>query len=77
MEGRAIANNQDFQLHIRKLVEINPSVSLDVEITFEWLTEIAPEHWSRSFFPLRAKCDILVINLCECFNNYILDAMIN
>ncbi|GJW93859.1 uncharacterized protein Tco_0173531 [Tanacetum coccineum] len=41
---------------------------------FEWLAKIPPHSWSRSHFSGRAKSDILLNNLCECFNGKILDA---
>ncbi|GJT38191.1 mutator type transposase [Tanacetum coccineum] len=36
---------------------------------FEWLAKIPPHTWSRSHFSGRAKSDILLNNLCECFND--------
>ncbi|GKC71898.1 mutator type transposase [Tanacetum coccineum] len=42
---------------------------------FEWLAKIPPHTWSKSHFSGRAKSDILLNNLCECFNGKILDAM--
>ncbi|GKB46913.1 mutator type transposase [Tanacetum coccineum] len=41
---------------------------------FEWLAKIPAHSWSRSHFSGRAKSDILLNNLCECFNGKILDA---
>nr|GEV48371.1 hypothetical protein [Tanacetum cinerariifolium] len=41
---------------------------------FEWLAKIPAHSWSRSHFSSRAKSDILLNNLCECFNAKILDA---
>ncbi|GJZ39986.1 hypothetical protein Tco_0586549 [Tanacetum coccineum] len=41
---------------------------------FEWLAKIPAYSWSRSHFSGRAKLDILLNNLCECFNGKILDA---
>ncbi|XP_027099030.1 uncharacterized protein [Coffea arabica] len=40
----------------------------------EWLSRIPPALWSRSHFTGYSKCDILVNNLNESFNNYILEA---
>nr|GFC90072.1 hypothetical protein [Tanacetum cinerariifolium] len=42
---------------------------------FEWLAKIPAHSWSRSYFSGRAKSEILLNNLCECFNGKILDAM--
>lgn len=40
----------------------------------KWLKDIPAEQWSRSHFSTRSKCDYLVNNLSESFNNYILEA---
>ncbi|XVF86164.1 hypothetical protein PTKIN_Ptkin18bG0018200 [Pterospermum kingtungense] len=34
-----------------------------------------PDQWSRSHFSTNPKCDMLLNNLCETFNKYILEAM--
>ncbi|KAL0448599.1 UNVERIFIED_CONTAM: hypothetical protein Slati_1416300 [Sesamum latifolium] len=68
------ANKQEFRAHMKKIVELNPKKSQDYETAAEWLSKIPAEHWSRAFFPMKSKCDILVNNLCESFNNFILDA---
>lgn len=39
-----------------------------------WLVERDPKHWSRAYFKITTKCDMLMNNLCEAFNNSILDA---
>ncbi|XP_049399742.1 uncharacterized protein LOC125863780 [Solanum stenotomum] len=39
-----------------------------------WLRDKSPSEWSKSHFSEDAKCDTLVNNICECFNNMILDA---
>ncbi|KAL0370632.1 UNVERIFIED_CONTAM: hypothetical protein Sangu_0381300 [Sesamum angustifolium] len=62
----SIANKQEFRAYMKKIA--------DQETTTKWLNKIASEHWSRVFFLVKTKCDILVNNLCETFNNYILDA---
>jgi hypothetical protein len=33
----------------------------------------SPEHWSRAFFRLVSNCDSVHINICESFNNSIMD----
>ncbi|KAK9082913.1 hypothetical protein Scep_029384 [Stephania cephalantha] len=38
-----------------------------------WLNEVPIESWCRANFQTRPKCDMLLNNLCECFNRYILD----
>ena len=40
----------------------------------EWLNERPSEEWSRASFSNKAKCDILLNNLSECFNKYLLEA---
>lgn len=34
----------------------------------------SPEHWSRAFFRLGSNCDSVDNNMCESFNNIIMDA---
>ncbi|XP_016652656.1 PREDICTED: uncharacterized protein LOC107881996, partial [Prunus mume] len=41
---------------------------------YKWLEERPAAHWSRSHFSTVLKCDILLNNLCECFNAAILEA---
>lgn len=40
----------------------------------QWLRGRPSAHWSRACFSEKAQCDMLLNNLCECFNKYILDA---
>ncbi|KAK9048149.1 hypothetical protein SSX86_032888 [Deinandra increscens subsp. villosa] len=35
---------------------------------YQWLKEIPAKHWSRAHLSERAKCDVLLNNLCEVFN---------
>jgi hypothetical protein len=37
-----------------------------------WLEKMPPNTWVRAFFSEYPKCDILLNNTCEVFNNYIL-----
>ncbi|XP_031091088.1 uncharacterized protein LOC115996087 [Ipomoea triloba] len=41
---------------------------------FAWLGDKHPSEWSRSHFSTEVKSDVLVNNICECFNAMILDA---
>ena len=41
---------------------------------YEWLSKMAPNTWVRAYFSTFSKCDILLNNNCEVFNNYILEA---
>ena len=42
----------------------------------EYMKKTDPHHWSRAHFQIKYKCDILLNNLCECFNIHILKARI-
>ncbi|KAG8374214.1 hypothetical protein BUALT_Bualt11G0107800 [Buddleja alternifolia] len=44
------------------------------ELAYSWLVKKPPNQWSRSHFSPFPKCDILLNNMCECFNSFILDA---
>ena len=39
-----------------------------------YLAAFNPKHWTRSHFDEKLKCDMLLNNMCECFNSFILDA---
>ncbi|KAG8367464.1 hypothetical protein BUALT_Bualt16G0074800 [Buddleja alternifolia] len=41
---------------------------------FEWLSVVPSAHWARCFFPIRTKWDVIVNNISESFNSYILEA---
>ncbi|XP_028122043.1 uncharacterized protein LOC114319235 [Camellia sinensis] len=40
---------------------------------YDWLVDKPPIHWSMSHFNNFPKCDLLLNNLCECFNASILE----
>jgi hypothetical protein len=40
----------------------------------QWLENMPPQTWVRAFFSTFPKCDILLNNMCEVFNKYILEA---
>ncbi|XP_020148709.1 protein FAR-RED IMPAIRED RESPONSE 1-like [Aegilops tauschii subsp. strangulata] len=44
------------------------------EGAYNWLKELEPNTWVRAFQSDIPKCDILLNNLCEVFNKYILEA---
>lgn len=44
--------------------------------TCEYMKNIDPHHWSRAHFPTQFECDIILNNLCECFNSHILEVRI-
>jgi hypothetical protein len=57
----------EFNAHMQELKRMSPA-------TFEYLDKIDPSGWSRAWFHDYPKCDLLVNNICECFNAYILKA---
>ncbi|XP_059435360.1 uncharacterized protein LOC132168246 [Corylus avellana] len=44
------------------------------EDAYNYLSNVDPSLWSRAWFNIFPRCDLLVNNLCECFNAYILNA---
>ncbi|XP_012851396.1 PREDICTED: uncharacterized protein LOC105971096 [Erythranthe guttata] len=44
------------------------------EDAYQWLVKKPPQNWTRSHFSPHPKCDILLNNMCECFNSFILEA---
>ena len=44
------------------------------EPAYNYLVKIDPNGWSRAYFNEHSRCDLLVNNICECFNSYILKA---
>ena len=42
------------------------------EEAYKWLEKRPALHWSRSHFKTHTECDILLNNLCESFNSFIL-----
>ena len=57
----------DFRLYIEELKAIN-------EDAFKYLDKIDPNGWLRAWFNSYPKCDLLVNNINEFFNSYILKA---
>nr|XP_025880283.1 uncharacterized protein LOC112938371 [Oryza sativa Japonica Group] len=56
-----------FNYNRAKLVQDTPQGAKDMITT-------APEHWSRAFFQLGSNCDSVDNNMCESFNNSIMDS---
>ncbi len=52
----------------REMEELK-SISPDA---YEYLSNIDPSTWSRAWFSTFPKCDLIVNNLSECFNAWIL-----
>ncbi|GJW09107.1 mutator type transposase [Tanacetum coccineum] len=40
---------------------------------YDWSMKIPLEQWSRAYFSGRAKCDLLINNICEVFNRWLVD----
>jgi len=57
----------DFRFQMEEIKKVNPDA-------FDYLDKIDPSRWSRAWFSDHSKCDLLVNNICECFNSYILKA---
>jgi hypothetical protein len=43
-------------------------------VAHAYLEKIDPHAWARAFFDTTPKCDLIMNNLCECFNSYIIQA---
>ena len=57
----------EFDAHMAELKKLSPPA-------YEYLSKIPVTTWSRSKFTKNLKSDLIVNNLSECFNSYILDA---
>jgi hypothetical protein len=57
----------EFNDHMAVLKKMN-------ECAYDFLNEVDPSTWCRAWFSDYPKCDLLVNNICECFNSYILKA---
>uniref|UniRef100_A0A803QVM3 Uncharacterized protein n=1 Tax=Cannabis sativa TaxID=3483 RepID=A0A803QVM3_CANSA len=44
------------------------------QAAYNWLVAKPPTEWTKAYFLEDVKCDVLLNNLCESFNNAILDA---
>lgn len=60
-------NHAEFQTEMMKLKKLNKPA-------YDWLVGKDPKRWARSRFSSRLKCDMLLNNLCETFNSWILTA---
>jgi hypothetical protein len=57
----------EFRFQMEEMKKVSPDA-------FDYLDKIDPSGWSRAWFSDYPKCDLLVNNICECFNSYILKA---
>ncbi|XP_052207797.1 uncharacterized protein LOC127811700 isoform X2 [Diospyros lotus] len=60
--------------YVQKFTKCMEEVYKKSHEAYEYLNEIPPQHWTRSHFQTHCKCDLLLNNICECFNSYILEA---
>lgn len=58
---------EEFQLRMAELKDIDANA-------YEWLAKKPESHWSKAYFSTTIKSDILLNNMCESFNSFILDA---
>ncbi|XP_075520701.1 uncharacterized protein LOC142553992 isoform X2 [Primulina tabacum] len=58
---------EEFKRRMEDLKKINHDAYI-------WLSKKPEQHWSKAYFSTIPKCDILLNNMCECFNSMILDA---
>ena len=53
---------------------IKPKLAQDTPEGASDIMRTDPKHWARAFFPLGSMCDSVDNNLCESFNNSIIEA---
>ncbi|XP_075473312.1 uncharacterized protein LOC142504315 [Primulina tabacum] len=58
---------EEFKRRMEDLKKINHDAYI-------WLAKKPEQHWSKAYFSTIPKCDILLNNMCECFNSMILYA---
>ncbi|VVA28315.1 PREDICTED: Transposase MuDR plant [Prunus dulcis] len=61
------SNRYEFEVEMNKLKDLNSGA-------YEWLMGKDLDKWARHRFSIAPKCDMLLTNMCETFNSYILDA---
>ncbi|XP_059436479.1 uncharacterized protein LOC132169463 [Corylus avellana] len=57
----------EFTAHMEELKKLSKDA-------YEYLNKIDHSGWSRAWFNESPRCELLVNNICECFNSYILKA---
>ncbi|GMP51073.1 hypothetical protein CsSME_00017445 [Camellia sinensis var. sinensis] len=72
-KAASTGNVHEFNYWMKKIEEVDPTTR-NRKIAMEWLRETGPALCTMSHFSRRSKCDILVNNLSESFNSYILEA---
>ncbi|CAL9026376.1 unnamed protein product [Prunus brigantina] len=61
------SNRYEFEVEMNKLKDMNGAA-------YDWLMSKDLDKWARHRFSTAPKCDMLLNNLCETFNSYILTA---
>ncbi|XP_060972179.1 uncharacterized protein LOC133038139 [Cannabis sativa] len=57
----------EFERKMAEIKEVN-------QAAYNWLAAKPPTEWTKAYFSEGVKCDVLLNNLCESFNNAILEA---
>lgn len=66
-------NKNEFNSVMNKMARVDPKVDDALETAHEWLLKVPPVHWARSHFTSHCKSDVLVNNISESFNSFILE----
>ena len=53
--------------------ESGPLSATEWDTTWKWLSKIPTKHWARHAMDTTCKTDLIVNNISEVFNNYILE----
>ncbi|WVZ79281.1 hypothetical protein U9M48_026882 [Paspalum notatum var. saurae] len=62
--------------HCRELINYHKAVlAQETPEGAQDMMRTSPQHWSRAFFRIGSNCDLVDNNMCESFNNSIMDAM--
>ncbi|GKV04670.1 hypothetical protein SLEP1_g16796 [Rubroshorea leprosula] len=61
----------EFEIELRRNIEDINKLNL---VAKEYLMQYDPKHWCKTFFDTHSKCDAIDNNMCETFNECILDA---
>ncbi|XP_073136524.1 uncharacterized protein [Henckelia pumila] len=67
-------NKKEFTSWMKKIEAADRKENPQHVTAFEWLGKIPPVHWARSHFFSSCLCDVIVNNMAESFNSYVLEA---
>ncbi|GJU65958.1 mutator type transposase [Tanacetum coccineum] len=59
--------------HIYDNLKVMEEVKQANKDVYDWLKDIPPQHWARSYFSARPHCDVLLNNMCEVLSRQLLD----